>query len=444
MEMLDKLVLPVSGDHLLLLRIMLLIAMSLFVSYSAVLLGSVISSVWYNRKANKTGDKRYAQLSRNYIDLITTAPTIWLGMGIGPLVAVILLYAQLLHGLEQSVTTYMVVSLFFYSVAVALVYIYKSAIYAKSMANSLNSSNNNEFNNYAEANEGISTSSAFWTPTFLIIALWFFVATLNISVNQEMWHSNVLSTLFNFPTLFYFVFFVVASIGFSSVVFNYINFHWEGGNKIGDEEYTSFAQETVGNRALRFLMFAPFLFAMNVAVTTINAYSSWYFVFAILTIIGILLSANFVYASLRDKVASFYKPSFWFLLFAFIVFVAKDSVSFQTVTQENTEKIAEIYLKEHAPKEEVAEVKVNAEEIYKTKCSACHKFDVKQGTAPAYNDVTPKYFDKEGEMVAFILNPKPMNPKDYPGGMPNQGLKPSEAKAMAEYIIANVKKNLGK
>ncbi|MDX1702049.1 MAG: c-type cytochrome, partial [Melioribacteraceae bacterium] len=77
-------------------------------------------------------------------------------------------------------------------------------------------------------------------------------------------------------------------------------------------------------------------------------------------------------------------------------------------------------------------VEINGEDIYNAKCIACHQFDQKL-VGPAYNDVLPKYDGKRDELVSYILNPYKINP-EYPA-MPNQGLKPMEAEAIADYIV---------
>ena len=55
-----------------------------------------------------------------------------------------------------------------------------------------------------------------------------------------------------------------------------------------------------------------------------------------------------------------------------------------------------------------------------------------------YNESLKKYEGKLKDLVAFILNPKKINPDYIP--MPNPGLKPSEAKAVAKYILDTYKK----
>ncbi|MCH7974410.1 MAG: cytochrome C [Bacteroidetes bacterium] len=77
--------------------------------------------------------------------------------------------------------------------------------------------------------------------------------------------------------------------------------------------------------------------------------------------------------------------------------------------------------------------------MYNIKCGSCHKFDRKL-VGPPHNEVVPKYFDKETQLVAFIRNPARVDP-NFPA-MPNLGLKPAEAKAVADYVLQKVKENL--
>jgi cytochrome c551/c552 len=81
---------------------------------------------------------------------------------------------------------------------------------------------------------------------------------------------------------------------------------------------------------------------------------------------------------------------------------------------------------------------ISGEDIYNGRCIACHRFDVKV-VGPPYNQTLPKYEGKKDDLVAFILNPVKKNP-DYPA-MPNQGLKPKEAEAIADYLLNTYKKN---
>ena len=93
----------------------------------------------------------------------------------------------------------------------------------------------------------------------------------------------------------------------------------------------------------------------------------------------------------------------------------------------------ELYVAKIKDKAGIQEIVViSGEDIYNAKCIACHRFDTKL-VGPPYNDVLPKYEGKRDALVDFILNPVKVNP-EYTA-MPNQGLKPKEAEAVADYIV---------
>ena len=75
---------------------------------------------------------------------------------------------------------------------------------------------------------------------------------------------------------------------------------------------------------------------------------------------------------------------------------------------------------------------LSGKDIYDIHCASCHRFD-KKLVGPAHFDVLPKYVGKEAQLVAFIRNPVKVNP-EYPP-MPNPGLKPQEADAVAKYML---------
>ena len=81
-------------------------------------------------------------------------------------------------------------------------------------------------------------------------------------------------------------------------------------------------------------------------------------------------------------------------------------------------------------------VVINGQDIYKNICSACHSFDHK--VVPPYKQTLPKYNGNVDKLVTFILNPTQNNP-GYPP-MPNPGLNAAQAKAVATYILQEVKK----
>jgi len=99
----------------------------------------------------------------------------------------------------------------------------------------------------------------------------------------------------------------------------------------------------------------------------------------------------------------------------------------------------------------VKATEISGEELYTTKCSACHQFDQKL-TGPPYDVTVPKYNGDVKKLAAYIYNPVKIDAYIYnpvkidPGypAMPNQGVTMKEAEAVAQFLIDKVKQETGK
>jgi len=91
-----------------------------------------------------------------------------------------------------------------------------------------------------------------------------------------------------------------------------------------------------------------------------------------------------------------------------------------------TAKHEELYAKTTAPDEKLGEQIVNE------RCSACHGFDRKV-LGPPFNNVLPKYFNKQDQLEAYIKNPKRVDPQ-YPA-MANPGLTTMQIKSVVKFLM---------
>ncbi len=129
--------------------------------------------------------------------------------------------------------------------------------------------------------------------------------------------------------------------------------------------------------------------------------------------------------------------AFYLTIFAFGLVIMKNQSAFGTATYKNMQAIslkAEELEKQRKGKT-VNVAGVNGEQIFTSICAACHKFDVKL-VGPPYEQTVPAYNGDVKKLSAFILNPQKIS-ADYPP-MPNPGLKPREADAVAQYLIEKV------
>jgi cytochrome c len=131
-------------------------------------------------------------------------------------------------------------------------------------------------------------------------------------------------------------------------------------------------------------------------------------------------------------------PVFYVLIFSMFGVIVKDQLAMGNATKLNSVILASKYteyLKEITGENKVMAA-ANGEQIFKNICSSCHSFDHKI-VGPPYKQTLPKYEGKLDQLVAFIRNPSKKNP-DYPP-MPNPGLRPNEAQAVAEWLMKTYK-----
>ena len=122
------------------------------------------------------------------------------------------------------------------------------------------------------------------------------------------------------------------------------------------------------------------------------------------------------------------------LILIFIAVVVKDQLAVDNATQMQAVVLNSKYEEMMAALTGGGKAKeISGEEIFNNICSSCHSFDHKV-VGPPYKQTLPKYEGKEDQLVAFVLNPKQNNP-GYPP-MPNPGLRPDQARAVAKWLLS--------
>ena len=155
-----------------------------------------------------------------------------------------------------------------------------------------------------------------------------------------------------------------------------------------------------------------------------------------------LFAVNYFSAASYNNNIKFLSPTFLYLVFVFAFLIINEQRNFAYANQIQTVSLGEKFEKIMLAKEEAAGrhvVTINAEEIYKAKCTACHRLNEKL-IGPPHLEVIKKYIGKKEALAAFILNPRKVDPA-YPA-MPSQGLTAKEASAMADYMLNVLGKNI--
>lgn len=448
MEFLDKIVLHQSAHHMILIKYLLVLTHLLFIGYTSVLLGSLIYSIYFKRRYEKTSEKLFYNASKIFIDLATFHKGATFTFTIVTLLSAMFGYSQLLHLSKVNISLYLLISVIFLFISLIFIYSYKYSIHLKDIfefadKSKVNSESlKNEIENYKSKTTSLYYKYGNYGLIFLLVSIYFYSAASQIAIDLTNWNDdrNIFYELFSLNSLLFFIQFINISFLITSIVISYKYFRNNAEYNLEDNNLKDFIKSYSLKNILAFSIILPLVVILNSFSKPVLSLSFNYFYLTVIALLLILFIASFAYLMIKENNLKFL-TSILFLAFAtLLIFIIKEQYTFDTATKSHFAYLSneydtyELKLKESAG---LVSVKISGEDIFNGKCIACHNFD-KKIVGPAYNDVLPKYEGKKDELVKFILNPVKVNP-EYPS-MPSQGLKPNEAEAIADYILATYKK----
>lgn len=448
MDFFDSLVLPHSGDNLILLKYLLILANVVFLIFSGVLFSSsILSFIFRNRskKLAKQGSEFLSEsqfffrLSSDYIDLITASKIMGFGLGIVPFFSIILIYNQLLYLTTVNISGFLIFAFILYLIGITLAYSYKHSLHLSWIFKRIKqneSIDEEEINNYKEATEKLNSRTSIWSIFFLFFSLWIFVGSSALVVDKSHWVGEIslLNILFSFDSITKFLHFIITAFGITGVSFIVKFYFWDKPSFERSERYTEYSQRLNSWIALAFTFFQPLFFVFNLFTTPKTAMINLIYLIITITFFLSFIVLHLFYKSIRENDYKSAVPGFYILLIIFSLIIFKEQTAFGISVSDQILKLSDKYEQEEKALLVASgggEPKVNGEELYKAKCVACHRFDEKL-VGPPHKEVLVKYLNKKDDMVKYILNPVKIDP-NYPP-MPAQGLKPNEAKAIVEYM----------
>lgn len=442
MDFLENAVLPQSAHHMVLLKYLLALTFLIVLPYLSVLVGSTILSVFYNSKSRRSGNVQHSKFAKQLVDLVTFKKSLPFGLGAVPMLSAMFCYAQLLHLADTGVPQYIFISLIFFLVGIVFIYTYKYSSHIKDILGKINDGDE-EANYYKLKSANLLNKTGKYGILFLLVSVYLFIGSIELAVDSSRWadSSSILSVIVSFSTLTYFLYFIAASIAVTAAVLLYYYFRPNSEWQESDEEYKNYVKRFALTRGLVATITLPVFIALNIFATPGIALNGIVFGAAIIILFIILLIANLFYMMLKEANTKFSASVIYLFIILFTFLVIKEQAAFSTATQNQFQMLSANYDAYRAKLNEelgIAAVVVSGEDIFNGRCSACHKFDTKL-VGPPYNSVLNKYVGKKDELVKFVLNPVKVNP-EYPV-MPNQGLKPNEAEAIADYILKVYEEN---
>lgn len=439
MNFLDNLVLPQSAEHIQLLHYILMVVLFLFIPFISVLFGGMALSLWYRRKGLNESNPMYLRFAVDIIETLTINKSIGVIAGIVPTFTFILIFAQLLHNTVTPALTYIIIAFLLSIIAIILVYTYRYSVTFGRFFDSLKSSvpedeNESELlKNYRDGSKLIGTRSGSLSIIFLFFALYFIVAAISVTT-YSAGGNGIIENLFGIKVILRFIQFLAAAITITGGAIFFAYFSWDGGKKIDDEKYKAFIKQKALQLTFTGALLIPVLLCIDIIILPETVLSGAVFMYGILALLLIFIVYHFLYSMIRNSDLKFSGAVFFLVLVSLLALIVKDQLAMGNALKPNAVILAakyDVYLQDLEGVNKGAAA-VSGEQIFKNICSSCHSFDHKI-VGPPYKQTLPKYEGHINQLVAFIRNPVKKNP-DFPP-MPNPGLKPNEAQAIAEWIM---------
>jgi len=421
MNFIDKLIIPESFATLNLLTALLLIGRIMFFAYSGVLLvGTLLSVLNINRLRN---GKSHNLLSAEFINLPMYNNLTPIGLGIVPFLGILLILFQILHQSNSIFQNLILTSFLLYLKGIFLLFGYRFMINKNT---GYGNKDGAKFNNGSRI--GILPVIIGWMVSlYLFCSLILFIGSMNGMDDVSSWETKKsISEIF-------------LSIGSLTNILKYLFFSFSLTSilmifklklKNSDDETAFSYNHKIANFAwIALLVFCLIsLFTMNPNSITISL------VFTAASMSAFLLAQIYLVKENAKKFVS--QKSIYIFVNAIIILSLislVDHSSFAMASGGQVYNLASNYEKDAATHNKATseETKDVGKEIYTTKCMSCHAFEQKVVGSP-HKLVMQKYADNKEAMIQFILKPVKVDP-DFPD-MPQQGLTPSEVKAVVEYM----------
>lgn len=450
MDFLDNLVIPATTQHLNLLKVILVLSMLIFLPFFGMIFGGTAFSMIFNAYGRKNNKKLFVRFAKDIIDKLAINRFVGVGLGVLPLLAITFCYAQLMYKIDVISVSLLFVATLFMALAVNFVYSFQNTFQIELLIETFKNISGLEkheletripedISDYEFDIKNTNSNSGLYAFVLLLLTATFFAGGTSIALYSDRYQDfqNIAQMFLSTATFFNFVFIVVLSITVTGIAILFFFFSWQGGLYDMDVEYCNFVKKIAGNIAFTGAAILPIFLFLSFMVVPNVALSGMVFLYTGLAFVSILIICNFLYAVIKNSDMKYISAAFYLLIISFGLIIMKNQAAFGTASYKHLEEInlrAEELEKQNKSKT-INTAGVSGEEIYTRICSACHKFDAKL-VGPPYNETVPTFNGDIKKLSAFIQAPYKVFP-DYPA-MPNPGLKPKEADAVAQFLIEKV------
>ncbi|MBL0106921.1 MAG: hypothetical protein IPP52_06470 [Ignavibacteria bacterium] len=256
MDLLENLVIPATTQHLDLLKVILVLAMLIFLPFFGMLLGGTGFSVIFNAYGRKIKNKLFIRLAKDIIDKLAINRFVGLGLGVIPMLAITFCYAQLMFEVKVITVSLLFVGTLLLAIAINFIYSYQNTFQVESLIETLKNISGldkheldtkipEDITDYEFDLMNTNSNSGLYGFVLLLLSGFFFAGGTTIAQFSDRYQDfqNIAQIFLSGATYFNFLFLIVLSIAVSGSAILFFFFSWQGGLHDMDREFSNFVKD---------------------------------------------------------------------------------------------------------------------------------------------------------------------------------------------------------
>lgn len=429
MDFITQHIIPSTAEHLKLLQFLAVVTYAIHLPYIALVIGATAVSMWLTFSDHEIPNPRFARLAEDLVQTFLGSRIAMLVLGVLPLLALPLIYAEWFVGSTRVPIGYMLIAIPGVLLGLILVSLYR--------------------NSFAERASNYNLHMGLGTLGLGLLKVSYFIllATVARFDDPEKWYrvKNLVILLLNWNVIFKFLFFLHLALGITGAGILFFLFRWSNRGLAGDPDYATFVRRFGAGLGLAFCFALP-VFNLFYVFTSPDVIfdSTTYLLATAMTFVAMVIAFSFI-AALRAGRPRFGATTFMLFLVVFVMSASFDVRAMANANKEHARTLGQAAEKRKLERESEIEQRIAAasgkdlgEETFKNVCMQCHRFNEKL-VGPPLASVLPKY--NLESLKAFIANPTKKDPNFPP--MPNPGLTPAQIDAVAAYELQHLAEATG-
>lgn len=421
MDFLTQHIIPPTAQHMTLLEFLAVVTYAIHLPYVAMVIGSTALAMWLTFSDHEIPEPRFARLAGDLIETVLGNRFTMLVLGIMPLFVLPFIYGQWFVGAPLAPLKYIVYAIPGVIVAFVVLMLYRGTFAERK-------------NNF-HVHMGLGTLGL----GVLITSYFVLLSTIARLHDPEKWFrlKNLLILLLNWNVIWKFLFFLHLAFALTGAVILFFLLRWSKERALGDAEYAAFARKFGAGIGLAFCFALPVFFLFYVFTSPDVVFDNTNYLLAASVVVVSMLIAYSFYGALQARAPRFGATTFTLFMMIFVLVGSFDLRAMANANREHARVIEQAAEKAALEREVELETAMAAasgknlgEETFTKVCMQCHRFEEKL-VGPPLKDVLGKY--NAESLKAFILSPTKVDAA-YPP-MPNPGLTPTQAAAVAKYEL---------